>query len=260
MKKAYKVTWISLASLLGVIIVVVLLALYLVLTPKRLTSLVNKYAEDYVTCDVNVGKVDLTLFKTFPDAGIEINDLLLMNPTQGWTSDTLAYIDECIVSVNLRKLLFGDEIIVNTCMLNGGFVNAFFDTEGNTNLDIMPPSEAEEVEPEVEEAESSYAINIDKVKINNLRLNYTDLAENTVATINGLSLLAKASIIDDIIDGDIIEVASPTGCVMACKRGKRGATSLSANNNGFNDYFLFNDLRNGPTTIHSWDIIDTTDR
>jgi len=64
----------------------------------------------------------------------------------------------------------------------------------------------------------------------------------------------------DIIDGDIIEVASPTGCVMACKRGKRGATSLSANNNGFNDYFLFNDLRNGQTTIHSWDILDTTEK
>ena len=35
--------------------------------------------------------------------------------------------------------------------------------------------------------------------------------------------------------------------------------SLSSKN-GFNDYFLFNDLRNGHTTIHSWDIIDTTDR
>ncbi len=34
--------------------------------------------------------------------------------------------------------------------------------------------------------------------------------------------------------------------------------SLS-NNKGFNDYFLFNDLRNGHSTIHSWDIIDTTD-
>jgi DNA (cytosine-5)-methyltransferase 1 len=30
--------------------------------------------------------------------------------------------------------------------------------------------------------------------------------------------------------------------------------------NGFNDYFLFNDLRNGDTTVHSWDIIDTTHR
>jgi DNA (cytosine-5)-methyltransferase 1 len=35
--------------------------------------------------------------------------------------------------------------------------------------------------------------------------------------------------------------------------------SLSSTN-GFNDYFLFNDLRNGHTTIHSWDIIDTTQR
>ena len=35
--------------------------------------------------------------------------------------------------------------------------------------------------------------------------------------------------------------------------------SLSSTN-GFNDYFLFNDIRNGHTTIHSWDIIDTTKR
>jgi len=35
--------------------------------------------------------------------------------------------------------------------------------------------------------------------------------------------------------------------------------SLSSRN-GFNDYFLFNDLRNGHTTVHSWDIIDTTKR
>jgi DNA (cytosine-5)-methyltransferase 1 len=35
--------------------------------------------------------------------------------------------------------------------------------------------------------------------------------------------------------------------------------SLS-NSNGFNDYFLFNDLRNGHSTIHSWDILNTTER
>ena len=35
--------------------------------------------------------------------------------------------------------------------------------------------------------------------------------------------------------------------------------SLSSTN-GVNDYFLFNDLRNGATTIHSWDIIETTKR
>ena len=36
-------------------------------------------------------------------------------------------------------------------------------------------------------------------------------------------------------------------------------TSLSMKN-GFNDYFLFNDIRNGNTTVHTWDIVDTTER
>ncbi len=30
--------------------------------------------------------------------------------------------------------------------------------------------------------------------------------------------------------------------------------------NGMNDFFLFNDIRNGPTTIHSWDLMPTTER
>jgi DNA (cytosine-5)-methyltransferase 1 len=40
---------------------------------------------------------------------------------------------------------------------------------------------------------------------------------------------------------------------------QKRSMSLS-NNHGFNDYFLFNDIRNGHTTIHSWDILDTTER
>lgn len=34
--------------------------------------------------------------------------------------------------------------------------------------------------------------------------------------------------------------------------------SISVNSNGRNDYFLFNDLRGGATTIHSWDLVETS--
>lgn len=44
------------------------------------------------------------------------------------------------------------------------------------------------------------------------------------------------------------------GCSIESKK-----MSLSSKN-GFNDYFLFNDLRNGETTIHSWDIAKTSER
>lgn len=37
-------------------------------------------------------------------------------------------------------------------------------------------------------------------------------------------------------------------------------TAIAATHLGFADYFLFNDLRDGDTTIHSWDILDTTSR
>ena len=51
-----------------------------------------------------------------------------------------------------------------------------------------------------------------------------------------------------------------------CERGEvsqnenKARWSLSCNDQGYNDYFLFNDLRDGSTTIHSWDIIPTTSR
>ncbi|MBQ6473281.1 MAG: DNA (cytosine-5-)-methyltransferase [Victivallales bacterium] len=41
---------------------------------------------------------------------------------------------------------------------------------------------------------------------------------------------------------------------------RKSSTSLSRNNNGLNDYFLLNDLRNGCTTIHSWDLLETTEK
>lgn len=57
----------------------------------------------------------------------------------------------------------------------------------------------------------------------------------------------------DVLDDCDLEADSPT-------EEHKARWSLSCNEKGFNDYFLFNDLRNGDTTIHSWDIIDTTQR
>lgn len=59
--------------------------------------------------------------------------------------------------------------------------------------------------------------------------------------------------LNDVLDNNID---------MACEDcpDVKARWSLSCNERGFNDYFLFNDLRNGSTTIHSWDIIDTTER
>lgn len=52
-------------------------------------------------------------------------------------------------------------------------------------------------------------------------------------------------------------IAGPLSKKNPSSTGRKGQ-SISVNESGYNDYFLFNDLRSGDTTIHSWDLIDTT--
>lgn len=59
--------------------------------------------------------------------------------------------------------------------------------------------------------------------------------------------------LSDVLDGCDIKTSHQSNV-------NNARWSLSCNDKGFNDYFLFNDLRNGSTTIHSWDIQETTER
>ena len=66
MKKGWKIALISVGSLLGVVVMVVAVAMWLVFTPSQLTKIVNKVAGDYVlaasmvvflmTCNINLNQ------------------------------------------------------------------------------------------------------------------------------------------------------------------------------------------------------------
>lgn len=51
-----------------------------------------------------------------------------------------------------------------------------------------------------------------------------------------------------------------TGSKKSTKNLIAASRSMSVNETGENDYYLFNDTRNGTTTVHTWDLYDTTDR
>jgi len=75
------------------------------------------------------------------------------------------------------------------------------------------------------------------------------------------SPLAVNDRLGDLLGLDIKKVPQPENEETDLFGDVVSSRSMSlSSKNGFNDYFLFNDLRNGDTTIHSWDIIDTTER
>src|SRR5574344_3033764 len=108
MPKWLKVTLISLGSLLGVIALVLVIACYLIFTPARLTSIVNQLSDKYILCESHFEKVNLTLFRTFPDAGLEVKQVVLVNPIANkasyQVSDTLAKLQSLTIRSEERRV------------------------------------------------------------------------------------------------------------------------------------------------------------
>ena len=200
MNKTLKITLISLGSLLGLILLTVALVCWFVVTPARLTSIVRNQAPNFINCDFSIEKADLTIFKSFPKVGLEINDVVLVNPMVGSPSDTLAYIEECVVSVDVKKFLDENHILIDECRLNGGYVNLFVDEQGSSNLDIFPPSKPD---TDDESSEFTYAIDLALLKFNDVDVNYADLSVGIIADISGFNMAAKGKMKDNLLAGDM---------------------------------------------------------
>ena len=198
MKKALKITGIVLASLVGVVLIVAGIASALITSSGWLTKQVKKYAPEFVTCQTELGKADLTLFKTFPNVGIDIENVALINPMVGSPSDTLANIDDLTVVLDLKKLLKEKEIVIRKCILEDAFVNLYTDTLGNNNFNVFKTKEDSDTTSSFD-----YLVDIEEVKLKNNTLLYTDDRNQMTAQAQGLNLDLKGKMQDKDIDADL---------------------------------------------------------
>ena len=225
MKKALKIIGITLASLVGLVIVVAVVAATMVTSSGRLTKMVNKYAPEFITCDMQLGKADLTLFKTFPEVGLEIENVALINPMVGSPSDTLANIDNLIVVLDAKKLLKEKEIIVRKCILEDAFVNLYTDSLGRSNLDVFNKKEDNDTTSKFD-----YLVDIGEVKLKNSILFYTDDRNGMMAQAQGLNLDLEGKMINNDIKGDLDLTAADLSL-----RTKSAQMTLKALNLAFNN-------------------------
>ena len=199
MKKALKITGIVLASLVGLVIVAVGIAVAMISSSSRLTQLVKQYAPQFISCQMELGKTDLTLFKTFPEVGVNIENVALINPMAGSPSDTLANIGNLIVVVDAKKFVKENEIIIRKCILEDAFVNLYTDTLGNNNFNVFKTG----AEDDTTSTSFDYLVNIEEVKLKNTDLVYTDERSGVKAQTQGLNLDLTGKMQHNDIDADI---------------------------------------------------------
>ena len=187
MKRWIKITGITLGSLLALIIAVVSLACYLIFTPARLTSISNKVAAQYLTCDMQVGKIDLTLFRSFPNVSLQLHDVALINPCDSAVSDTVAAIKRCEAVLDIKDLLKENTITLRRLHLNGGVANLYIAADGSTNFMVFP-MDTTAVEDTASIDFAIPNIDIQEITFSDIDVIYLDKAADMYAMVKGCDM------------------------------------------------------------------------
>lgn len=204
-KKGWKITWIALGSLLGLVVVTVVVALWLVFTPSKLTKIVNGLVGNFITCDAKFGNVDLTLLSTFPDAGLKIEDVVIVNPGKGPVidceqNDTVARIGSLTVGIDVKAFLKENKVIVHQVVLEDATANLFIDSLGTANFDIFPKSD----DTTSSETKLPEVIDLKKIKIDNLNATFLNCKDGMMsAEVAGMDMNLKGSMEQEDIVADL---------------------------------------------------------
>ena len=198
MKKTLKIIGISLACLVGLILIAAIVALSTVTSSKQLTRLAKKYVPELVPFDLQLDRASLTIVKTFPDIGLELEKVAILSPMEGSPTDTLARVEKLILSANARKFLKEKQIVVNRCILENSRITLFTDEEGRSNLDIFKSQDNDTTTKPFD-----YEIDLQEVKLINTDATYIDLRNALRAQLSGTDIDVQGQMKDDDIDADL---------------------------------------------------------
>ena len=170
MKKRIKKIALIIGILFSLFTLAICLLIWFIFTPEKLTPIVQKKAKDFITCGYEIGEVELTFFSTFPEFGLKINQLKLINPTKGSKKDTILQLDELVGIIDVKEYLINDKINLNEFHLNNGKVNSYISKLGKSNFDIFVPdtSASDEAPSEIN------LINLKNIAFNNLSISHID--------------------------------------------------------------------------------------
>jgi hypothetical protein len=159
---------IALALTLGVLLTA------LVVTPlllrDRLLKLVVDQANQQLNATVEIGDASASFFGDFPRLSLTLSDVAVKNhaPFEG---TTLLAAKELGLSVDVLALVQRGEVNLRGLSLRGAALTVLTDAEGNTNTDIMKPSEAT---PAAEAEASAFRVKLQGYELEDVNIRYDD--------------------------------------------------------------------------------------
>ena len=146
----------------------------------KITDAIN----EKVDAKVSFADADLSLFKSFPQANVTIDKLLIINkaPFEG---DTLISLGQINLKMSIKELFKGKEEAMNieAVSTENGLINILFNKEGVGNFDIALKDDKDKDDSK----SSPLSLKIKEYKVTNLRFKYFDERSKVKMIIDSLN-------------------------------------------------------------------------
>ena len=199
MKKALKILGITLGSVIGVVLLVIGLAIWVVFTPERLTPIVREVASEYVQCEHEIGKVELTFFSTFPRFGLSIDSVVVIHPMEGAPCDTVVHIPHAVLSVDVLAFLNEGMLSIPTLRMPDLQANIYVAADGSANYDVLGgEAESDEAEDTTAMALPFQTIQVDEIQLSARQLRYISKPDTMDMTLRDTRIETAQPIVADL--------------------------------------------------------------
>ncbi|TDO77906.1 AsmA-like protein [Flavobacterium chryseum] len=187
----------------AIVLVVIIAALFAIpyLFKDQIKAKIAEAINESVDAKVSFAEADLSLFKNFPNATVEIEKLLIINkaPFEG---DTLVSLGELNLKMSIKELFKGKDEPLNIQGITSenGLINIIFNKDGIGNFDIALKDNKEKTEKE--EASKPLALKIQNYKIENFTFRYIDQGSKIKMVIDSLNHEGTGDFTNSVLDLD----------------------------------------------------------
>jgi uncharacterized protein involved in outer membrane biogenesis len=163
-----------------------------------LLNVLDREIEKNVRAEVYYDRnnIGLSLIKDFPNLTVTLEDIGIVG-IEEFSGDTLASAGKFSLSINLRSLIWGDQIQLNSVNLDNPQMMILILEDGTANYDIL--LETDETVSEDTTAEEM-KVGIDHWSISNGQIGYFDQSSNIIVTLDGVDHTGSGDFTETVFD------------------------------------------------------------
>ena len=176
----------KLLKILGIVLLLLVASLFAIpfFFQGKIKEKITQVINDKVDAKVSFAEADLSLFRNFPNATVNIQKLAIINKAP-FAGDTLISLGTVDLKMSIKELFKGDNepIIIDGISSTNGLINIIFNKDGVGNYDIA----LKDNKATADSKSKPLALNIQNYKVENFTFRYFDQGSKIKMVIDSLN-------------------------------------------------------------------------